>query len=232
MFCDFHTHVLPEIDDGAKNLEMSLQMLKLLKKQGADVVAATPHYYAHKQSIADFCQKRGEALSRIADTQTDGLPEIAVGAEVYLERGIKREDLHPLCIQNTSYILIEMPYMHYASWMLEEVYQLSIEQSLIPIFAHLDRYYTFYSKDDIQEILDFDDAIVQVNHSALFTHKGLKTVLNWIKEGYPIITGSDCHDLSSRAPDDKDAISVLKSKMGKPWMEEYSSFISEILKGK
>lgn len=229
MLCDFHTHILPGIDDGARNLTMSLDMLAMLKKQGVDKVIATPHFYAHRQPMEEFIQKREEALLKIQNSGATGLPEIYTGAEVYLERDMRREDLSPLCLQGTSYILIEMPYMPFESWMLEEVYDFCLKQSLSPIFAHLDRYFSLYNDNNIQEVLDFDNATIQVNNSALFTRKSLKMVLKWIKEGRTIIFGSDCHDLSGRDPNDGQAQSILLSKLGKTWPGEYGALIESIL---
>lgn len=229
MFCDFHTHILPGIDDGARNLEMSLGMLGMMKRQGVDKAVATPHFYAHQQPMKEFVQKREAALTEIRNSGADGLPEIHIGAEVYLERDMRRADLRPLCLQGTPFILIEMPYMPYDSWMLEEVYDFCIKQSLQPIFAHIDRYFSLYGDSDVQEILDFDNAVIQVNNSALFSRKNLKMVTRWIQEGRTIVFGSDCHNVSDREPNDGRAQSVLKAKLGKTWSAEYDALIAGIL---
>ena len=42
---DFHTHILPGIDDGSKDIETSCKMLDMLKEQNVDIVVATPHFY-------------------------------------------------------------------------------------------------------------------------------------------------------------------------------------------
>lgn len=51
---DFHTHILPDIDDGSKNLRMSEQMLESSKNQGIGVIAATPHFYASQMALERF----------------------------------------------------------------------------------------------------------------------------------------------------------------------------------
>ena len=43
---DFHSHILPGMDDGSKSTQESLEMLDMLRAQGVDTVAATPHFYA------------------------------------------------------------------------------------------------------------------------------------------------------------------------------------------
>ena len=229
MFIDFHTHLLPGIDDGARDVETSLAMLSLLKKQGTDIAVATPHFYAHRQLAGEFLERRRAAFTSIASRNIEGLPTVLLGAEVYLEQGLGDIDLRPFCLGSSSCILIEMPYMGLQGWMLEEVYGFCLQQSLTPVFAHLDRYLSLYSHDALQEILDFDGALIQVNGEALLGYKSLKTVLGWIREERPVLFGSDCHDLNFRVPENDRAQSVLKSKLGKGWFETYSGFSQTVL---
>lgn len=51
---DFHTHILPGIDDGAKSLEESLSLLKMEQEQGVDTIVLTPHYFHERQSLMSF----------------------------------------------------------------------------------------------------------------------------------------------------------------------------------
>ena len=48
---DWHSHVLPQMDDGSKSAEESLAMLKMQSEQGVDTVIATPHFYANDESL-------------------------------------------------------------------------------------------------------------------------------------------------------------------------------------
>ena len=65
MYVDFHSHILPGIDDGAENSEMSLKMLGLERKSGVTRIAATPHFYMSSQSLEDFLEKRSGAFESI-----------------------------------------------------------------------------------------------------------------------------------------------------------------------
>ena len=51
---DFHSHILPGIDDGSKNTQMSLAMIEEEKKQGVHTIVATPHFYADEDSVERF----------------------------------------------------------------------------------------------------------------------------------------------------------------------------------
>ena len=229
MFIDFHTHILPGIDDGAVDVEMSLEMLAMLKKQGVGIVTATPHFYAHRQSVSEFLQKRRQSLESLLARKYEGMPAIVPGAEVYIERGIRYLELRPLCFGETDYILLEFPYMEFQSWMLEEVYHLCLTQSMIPVIAHLDRYIEMYSESAIEEILDFDDAVIQVNQEALFDNQSRHAVLRWIKERRQVIFGSDCHNLSTRSSREARAQSVLQSRLGRQWLNGYEEFTLNLI---
>ena len=59
-YADIHTHILPGIDDGSENLDMSLSMLKMLQNQGVRNVALTPHFRTQEENMKDFLEKRKE----------------------------------------------------------------------------------------------------------------------------------------------------------------------------
>ena len=80
-FVDVHCHVLPEMDDGSKALDVSLAILRQEKEQGVGVVCATSHYYARQNSIPDFCARRSEAMERLTAVLTDELPRVLLAAE-------------------------------------------------------------------------------------------------------------------------------------------------------
>ena len=60
---EYHCHILPGIDDGAKDVETSLKMIEMMKEQGVDRIVATSHFYAHREkSVAEFIKKRYEII--------------------------------------------------------------------------------------------------------------------------------------------------------------------------
>ena len=233
MFVDFHSNFIPGIDDGARDLEMSLEMMSMLEKQGVGILVATPHFYPHKQGLDDFLRIRQNSLDLLNGSRREGMPVIIPAAEVYIEHDVQNLNLRPLCFEGTDYLLVELPYSAYESWFIDEVYNLCINQSLTPIFAHLDRYITIYNQDAINEIIDFDDAVIQVNYRALFESKLRKAVIKWIKDGHTVVFGSDCHNVGTRQPDDLKAVkSVIQSKLGKDWLNQFERISLEIIKGK
>ena len=67
---DFHSHILPGMDDGSKSTQESLEMLDMLRAQGVDTVAATPHFYA-RENPPEVFSAPGRGLESAA-APTDG----------------------------------------------------------------------------------------------------------------------------------------------------------------
>ena len=84
---DLHSHVLPYVDDGAKDENMSIEMLALSKRQGVDTVAATPHCIAkNKEAVDAFIEKRNSGYKKLLSAMAgrEDLPRVVLGAEVNL----------------------------------------------------------------------------------------------------------------------------------------------------
>lgn len=74
---DFHSHVLPGMDDGADSVEMSLRMLEESARQGVDLIFATSHFYADEDDPHSFLQRRNEAyqvLRAAMEKGEEGIP--------------------------------------------------------------------------------------------------------------------------------------------------------------
>ena len=198
---DYHCHILPRMDDGAKDLNMSLDMIRLMMAQGVDRIVATPHFYAHREeSVRAFLQRRQEAYQQIEDTDCT-MPYLHLGAEVAVEQGISRlPGVHQLTLADTSYILMELPYAPFAHWMLEEIDSLSQRYGLTPVFAHIHRYARFYTREQMAEVLR-TEAVLQFNAEAFRSFQERRFVMSLIKRGFPYILGSDAHNMTSRRPD-------------------------------
>ena len=102
---DFHSHFLPNMDDGSRSLEESCAMLRESARQGVTVMVATPHFYPARETPEAFLRRRSEAFERIeAD---DGFPKILLGAEVAYFHGISRCDcLDRLSTEGTKLLLL------------------------------------------------------------------------------------------------------------------------------
>ncbi|WP_099205263.1 CpsB/CapC family capsule biosynthesis tyrosine phosphatase [Scatolibacter rhodanostii] len=210
---DLHTHCLPGIDDGAKNPEVSLQLLSRLLEQGITKVVFTPHFYPHKETLSSLLRRRFESWNRlIPHLQGKKVPNLCVGAEIYLTRELSREDLRPLCLGKSNYLLIEMPRQPYHEWMAEEIQNIAFTWNVIPIIAHIERYLPWYSAKDYESLLAFDEQILQFNAESVLKKTDFKFIYKLYQVGYPLLISSDCHDLEMRRPVFDQAVQFLSKK--------------------
>ena len=77
---DFHSHILPGIHDGSKDLETSLEMLRMSAAQGVTDMVATPHFYASKEGFETYLEKRIHAFETLCASRTPDMPRIRLGA--------------------------------------------------------------------------------------------------------------------------------------------------------
>lgn len=219
---DFHSHILPGIDDGSDSLETSIKMLEVSKKQGVTTIVSTSHYYNFRESTSKFISRRDEALFKlerhIKEYDLD-LPEIVSAAEVRLFPEMYAvEDLDRLCIGNTKNLLVEMPYGQWSPWMYNEVYAL-ITKGYKPILAHIERFVTAVPEKDILTKLLSMDVYVQCNAESFEDRKMRKFIKKLIKLGKLTVIGSDFHNLDTRISKLDDACSYLEKKYGKELVE-------------
>ncbi len=209
MCMDYHTHILPGIDDGACDSAISLAMLHMLKEQGVEHVVATPHFYAHREhSVEHFLQKRKAAFDAI---QKDAPLPVTLGAEVALEIGISEyPDIEKLAIEGTRLILLEPSYHGFHESILEEIYNIIQEYNLRPVIAHPHRYVSLYKKAQLKKLFALD-AVFQINAEAFLHYKEREIAKALIKSGKEVMFGSDCHNLDMRKPN----MDVLFKKLKK-----------------
>ena len=227
---DIHSHILPEIDDGAKNSAESIELLREMKRQGITKVVATPHFYIQEQSIDSFLktrQKSYESLMSKIDA-SEGLPEIILGAEVYFSPMLKNIDVAPLCIENTDYFILEMPYQNITNDLRRQINNYINGSEKIPILAHIERYERFTSLENIEEMLSYG-VLAQINTSSLDTMKGRRVITELINRGFVNVLGSDTHNLTSRKTNFDYAKKFFDRKFGPALMQAFENNANVIL---
>ncbi len=207
---DFHSHVLPGLDDGAKSVEEAVLLLLSQKEQGVHTAIATPHYTG-RTTIEEFLNRRRKSLARLQKELPEEAPRIVPAAEVGLFYGLSGvEDIFSLGIQGTHLLLIEMPFTEWDEWMYDEISKL-IDRDVVPIIAHLDRYTHMWKC--VKKLL-LMDVCIQINAEALCgfkTHLAVKKLLSFDKT---MVLGSDCHSLEGRPCRLKEACDKIRKKWG------------------
>lgn len=225
---DFHTHVLPHMDDGSKSTDMTLEMLRRAADSGIERVVATPHFYGRHESVDHFLSRRSAAFERLSREDWTGLPALYTGAEVAYYTGItQKRNLEKLCIAGTNYMLLELPFREFNGELMDEVTTLALDRGFTLILAHLERYLYFDRDDWIDRMLELP-LVAQFNAEALLSWRMRRKILPLLEEGQCLL-GSDCHNLASRPPNLMKGRAVLRRKLGEDFLNRVDTLSAEIL---
>lgn len=218
-----HCHILPGIDDGAQNVETSLEMIKRLRRQGAEAIIVTPHYYSDSISLDDFLERRDNSLKLLKEALPEGSPEIIPAAEVYITKYLfSNENLERLCIGNSGYALIEHPFScGFGQSTYDRLLSLNYEHHIKPILAHIERYPALMENPDLlDEYIDMG-CLVQVNISSFSdSRRGVrKKLIKYLESGKVHLIGSDCHNMDSRPPLYEKGVKEIIKRCGQSTLE-------------
>lgn len=224
---DFHSHVLPRIDDGSHSSEESLGMLQISASQGIDIMAATSHFYATEDRISSFLERRKHSEERLREqidrklTQQENLPKVVMGSEVAFFSGISRaERLEELTYEGTNLLLLEMPFTKWGKSEIEEVRYILENRELRIMLAHLERFLAIPgNKKRIYELMELP-VYVQINAGSFERWSERRQILKMIKKKGMIFLGSDCHGIHHRVPNLKNGREALEKMMGIDFMNK------------
>lgn len=210
---DIHSHFLPKMDDGSKSTEMSMEMLRLSRKQGVRTIVSTSHFYGTKESPESFLSRRQHAIDKLRPLLTDAEPEILLGAEVFYYPGISHSDSIPkLTIEGTDLIMIEMPFITWSDRIFDELITLQYNHRLQIILAHVERYQSIQKRDMFAQLFE-QPFYFQCNASAFSSYRSRKLALKMIDNGQLHFLGTDCHNTDRRPPNMNDARKVIEKKL-------------------
>lgn len=190
-FTDWHSHILPGVDDGAKDLDEALEMLDYFKLLGIKKVFLTPHI---KNSLT---VNREELLSRTNQLRKYAGDEIELrlSAEYILDSGFEKCFKCQLLYLNDGYVLVETSCLSLQDNFYELLYLISVEGN-IPVIAHPERY--LYMKDDDYYRLKNNDYSFQLSLLSLSGYYGKvvkKRAIRMLMRGMYDYVGTDIHDL-------------------------------------
>lgn len=214
---DFHSHILPCIDDGCKNTNESLILLSILENEGVDTVCLTPHFYPNREDIDTFLSRRNKSYE-LLKSEYKGSIKLLLGSEVRYYRGISNnEEISKLTLENTKLLLLELPFNEQVTdLMLQEVINLSKNQHLTVVLAHIERY--DISDETIKNLQNVGILIQANTESFIGLFKGKKAI-NRLNKGLIDIIGTDSHDPINRIPRYKTIKDILDKKLGKEVLE-------------
>lgn len=223
-FIDMHSHILPDIDDGARSMEQTISMLKIAYEEGIRTMVATSHYYPGRyEEPAEVLRSR---LREVQNITADILPdmELSLGCEIYYSHEsirLLKEGIIPT-IGDTGYVLVEFSPLAEFRY-LKSGLQDFILEGYTPIIAHVERYENVVK--DMNRVLELIDmgVVIQVNAMSITgemgrTYQGITKKL--LKNQYVHIVATDTHSERSRAPRMKKCYELVSKKYGKEYAGE------------
>lgn len=224
---DIHCHVLPRVDDGSINVEMSIEMLKRLKNQGATSVFCT----SHSDYIINDVKRYKNIFQQTKQYVKKEIPELNLylGSEVFCTKynihdivlGIQ-QGLY-LTLNDSRYILTECnvgvkptEFLFIASVLLNAGYT--------PVFAHVERYYNIFDNNTIDKIISMG-CMLQVNAysfgDGIYSECGERALLRLNKKQVHFL-GSDAHNTTWRPPMIKCGLEYLKENTDSEYFKDIS----------
>ncbi len=226
---DFHSHILPCVDDGSKSLEESRALLGMLASQGVETIVSTSHFYPDHEPPKSFLKRRDESYEKLCDSLGENKPEILLGAEVKFYDGISRmEELPLLRIANTKLLLLEMPFSHWTKYTLNELRELSCLDETVIVLAHIERYLNMQERG-LLDFLRSNGILIQVNASFFTNILTRRKAFKLLEAGMIDFIGSDCHNLKYRPPLIGEACGVIKNKFGEEFLLGFTEYTKELL---
>ncbi|MEH7085353.1 CpsB/CapC family capsule biosynthesis tyrosine phosphatase [Neobacillus drentensis] len=215
---DLHSHILPGVDDGARNLSESINMAKRAVEQGIHTIVATPHhlnnrYENPKQTIIDRVKELNKALVE-EKIDLNVLPGQETRINGEMVQGYEKDEILP--IDNTQYVLVEFSSSHVPRYTEKLFYDLQTK-GLIPIIVHPERNQEIIDRPDVLYKLVEKGALTQVTAASVCGDFGKKIKnfsLQLIEANLTHFIASDAHNTSNRTFKMREAFDIVQAKYG------------------
>ena len=221
---DFHMHLLPGMDDGARNCRMAAAMIKECERQEIEAIVATPHYYFNVKT-EKMIARREKAYNKVVDClkkTNQQKPEIILGFEVHLAEEVYNENnLGRLLIGETNTMLVEMPRKKWGDEIFDRLEYLASKGYNI-VLAHPERYISIVDEKCYDRLFSYGFA-AQINAASIVNPNLRDFAYKLIEEGKIQVMGSDAHNVGLRANFINIACDFINRRLG----EKYTQMMNE-----
>ena len=223
-FIDIHIHLIPDVDDGAADMRMALNMIELAQKEGISSFICTPHYgeFGKAARPKDYVDAQYDKLKHYA---ADRFPEVEIyrGNELFFRRDIPRKlsEGKALSMNDTEYLLVEFEPEERARDVYDDLCFL-IESGYKPILAHAERNFDMVENTKFVKRLSENGVLLQVNASSLMLERvrPFKKLARFIiEEGIASFLATDSHGDDYRVPYYKPAVEWLYKKLNENYVD-------------
>lgn len=200
---DIHSHVLFGIDDGSEDLDTSVELCRDAYENDCKGLVLTPHFFDFKR-LERFVFERNEKIEILKEALlNEEIPlKLYGGSEVFLsDKVFSADNLDDLTINNTKYLLCEMPLGPFNTGHVTLWFDELIDRGYSPILAHPERYIEFHRDFRLIDELIERDVVFQVNIDSLTGKNGPNPqamAIDMVSRGIAKLIASDAHDLTYR----------------------------------
>ncbi|MDF2943534.1 MAG: Protein-tyrosine-phosphatase [Herbinix sp.] len=216
-YFDIHCHILPGVDDGAKDMDETRRMLLIAYEEGIRIMVATPHFIVgNNNTEVESLKAIYEEVNQIAESSLKGF-HIILGNELFYSAGIIEalRTGEALTIDGTRYILVEFePGATFRE--IRDGLNHCIYSGYIPILAHVERYQCLKKDYELVGNLVKLGVYIQVNiYSILSRHNTTRKLCRkLLKKDWVHFLGTDSHGMYGRAPRAEEATTYLTRRYG------------------
>jgi len=194
-FVDIHSHILPGIDDGAKNIDESVKMISEMKELGFSKIICTPHTYPGLYNNTNESIKK--SFNKLVKNMNVKKINIDFGSEYMIDESliIKSRNKDLLCIKD-NYVLLEMSFISKPIGLYEIIYEICAND-YIPVIAHPERYLYINNEFSIIEKLKNMGCKFQLNLLSTVGSYGIQVTKfsdKLLNMNYIDFVGSDIHN--------------------------------------
>lgn len=203
-FYDIHCHLLPGIDDGPADWELTLDMARMAVAEGAHTALCTPHQSArYPENTAPTLRRKVEELrQRLAQA---AIPlEVGLGGDVRIEPDLVERlaagQLATLA-DRQKHLLLELPHRIY--WPLESLVAQLARRGVVGILTHPERNAELAARPALLDDVVAAGCLVQITADSVLGHFGRtaeQVCRRWLQRGQVHFVSSDAHDTQTRPP--------------------------------
>ena len=206
---DFHNHIIPNLDDGSKSIEMSLNMLREAERQGITDVVNTVHFQHpkmdQKKTSYDFVISKISNLQSILEKEKINI-KIHAASEVFFKFNLTEILDNPITtFGNSKYMLIEFQRLSFPKGYEDEIFKLQLN-GIVPIMAHPERYRGVQKDFNIAKRWIDRGFIIQIDCASILGKFGKDAE----KCAKSLLDNQLCHLVGSDAHNDKNRNFLLK----------------------
>ena len=224
---DFHTHIIPNIDDGSRSIEETFNLIQEAKEAGFEGIVLTSHYienyYETDVPERDVWVKAISDNLKIKGIETN----LYLANEIYMSENMMKLliDGKASTINNSSYVLFEMPLNAEPMNLYDVIYSLQ-ENKLIPVLAHPERYSFVQKEPELINDLIEKGVLMQANYGSILGQYGEKAeiiVRKFFEANMIHFLGSDVHRQNTIYKKIPQALEEIKNIVGDEKLEEITT---------